>query len=72
MISIHVHDVGRDRPIILRSLEAVDQRGSSRPSLAEPEQLLGPPSPYWQGRVAGGLSFLPRSMYVDFGQFRGD
>ena len=43
MARIRVHDVGRDRPIILRSLETVSQRGSSRPSLAEPEPLLGPP-----------------------------
>lgn len=42
MASIRVHCLGRDRPIILRSLETVAQRGSSRPSLPEPEQLLGP------------------------------
>ena len=72
MVSIRVHDLGRDRPIILRSRETVAQRGSSRPSLAEPEQLLGPPSPYWQGRVAGEQPFSPRSIYVDFGQFHWD
>ncbi len=72
MANIRVHDVGRDRPIILRSRETVAQRGSSRPSLAEPEQLLGPPSPYWQGRVAGEPPFSPRSIYVDFWQFHWD
>jgi hypothetical protein len=72
MASIRVHCLGRDRPIILRSLETVAQRGSSRPSLAEPEQLLGPPSPYWQGRGAGGLPFSPRSIYVYLGKFHWD
>jgi hypothetical protein len=72
VVSIRVHDVGRDRPIILRSLETVAQRGSSRPSLAEPEQLLGPPSPYWQGRVAGGLPVSPRRIYVDLGKVHWD
>ncbi len=72
MASICVHCLGRDRPIILRSLETVGQRGSSRPSLAEPEQLLGPPSPYWQGRVAGGIPFSPRSIYANFRKFHWD
>ncbi|MCW5783586.1 MAG: hypothetical protein KIT39_09790 [Nitrospirales bacterium] len=71
-MSIRVHYLGRDRLIILRSLETVAQRGSSRPSLPEPAQWLGPPSPYWQGWVAGGLSFSPRSIDVYLGKFHWD
>ena len=65
MDSIRIHCCGRDRSNTLWSRETVGERRSSRPFFPEPEQLLGPLSPYSQGRAAGNPFDSPRRIHGD-------